>query len=57
MLCYHSTEIASLHCLKKNVPSLTCYNLDIHNRITIIIGRSVIEKVRNQTLCFPTSPI
>jgi len=40
-------------CLK-NVPHLTCYNVDIHNPITIIFGRSVIEKVRNQmTSCFP----
>jgi len=43
---------------QKNVPPLTCYNLDIHYPIMIIFGRSVTEKVRNQTmLCFPTSPI
>jgi len=45
---------------QKNVPPLTCYtgNLDIHDPITIIFGRSVIEKVGNKTiLCFPTSPI
>jgi len=45
-------------CLKKR-PTLTCYNLDIHDPITITFGRSVSEKVsliRNQTmLCFPTS--
>ena len=41
-------------CLKK-VPPLTCYNLDIHDPITIIFGRSVTKKVKNQTtLCFPT---
>jgi len=43
---------------KKDVPPSTCYNLDIHDLITIIFGRSVTEKVGNQTmLCFPTSPI
>ena len=37
---------------------LTCYNLDTHDLITIIFGRSVTEKIRNQTmLCFPTLPI
>jgi len=30
-------------CLKK-VPPLTCYNLDIHDPITIIFGRSVSKK-------------
>jgi len=40
---------------QKNVPPLTCYNLDIHDPIRIIFGRSVTKKVRNQTmLCFPT---
>jgi len=43
---------------QKTFPPLTSYDLDIHNPITIIFGRSVTEKVRNQTmLCFPTSPI
>jgi len=42
----------------KNVPTLACYNLDIHELIAIIFGRSVTEKVRNQMiLCFRTSPI
>jgi len=45
-------------CLKKTVPPSTCYNLDIHNPIMIVFGRSVTEKVRNHMmLCFPTSPI
>jgi len=44
-------------CLK-NVPPLTCYNLNIHDPITIIFGRSVTKKVINQTMfCFPTSCI
>jgi len=44
-------------CLKK-VPSLTCYNLDIHDPIMIIFGRRVSEKVKNQMMLhFPTSPI
>jgi len=43
---------------QKNVPPLTCYNLDIRNPITTIFGRHVTKKVRNQTmLCFPISPI
>jgi len=43
--------------LKKNVPPLTCYNLDIHGSITIIFGTGVTEKVGNQNvLYFPTSP-
>jgi len=47
-----------LHCVSKNVPHLTCYNLDIHNPFVIMFGRSVTEKARNQTmLCFLTSPI
>jgi len=47
-----------LHCVSKNVPPLTCHNLDIHDPITIFFGRSFTQKVRNQAmLCFPTSPI
>jgi len=47
-----------IHRVSKNVPSSTCYNLDIHDPMTIIFGRSVTEKVRNQTmLCSPTSLI
>jgi len=43
---------------QKNIPPLTCYNPDTHNPITLIFGRSVTEKVKNQmTLCFPTSPL
>jgi len=46
-----------LHCVSKNVPHLTCYNLDIHGLITIIFGTRVTEKVGNQNvLYFPTSP-
>jgi len=40
-------------CLK-NVSPLTCYNIDTHNPITTIFGRSVTKKVGNQMmLCFP----
>jgi len=47
-----------LHCVSKNVPPVTCCNLDIHDPITIIFGRSGIKKARNQMmLCFPTSPM
>ena len=49
---------ANVHCVSKNVLILTCCNLDIHDPITIIFGRSITEKVRNQMmLCFPTSCI
>jgi len=38
--------------------STPCYSLDIHNSITIIFGRRVTEKVRNQKMPrFPTSPL
>jgi len=47
-----------LHCVSENVPHLTSYNFDIPDPITIIFGRRVTKKVRNQTmLCFPTWPI
>jgi len=43
---------------QKNVPPSTCYNLDIHDPITIIFSSNVTEKVRNQMmLYFPTSPV
>jgi len=46
-----------LHRVSKNVPHLTCYNLDIHGSITIIFGTSVTEKVCNQNVLYiPTSP-
>jgi len=53
--------MVALHALfihSKNVPPLTCYSPDIHDPITIILGKSVTEKVRNQKmLCFLNSPI
>jgi len=56
-LCWKVGEF--MHCcVSKSVPHLTCYNIDIHDPIAVIFGRSVSEKVDNQTmLCFPTSPI
>ena len=45
-------------CCQEKRPPSTCYNLDIHDPITIIFGRNVTEKVRSRTmLCFPTSHI
>jgi len=45
----------SLHGVSKNGPPLTCYNVHIHDLITIIFGRSVTNQLRNQTMrCFPT---
>jgi len=47
-----------LHRVSKNAPPSTCYDLDIHDPTTIMFGRSVTKKERNQTmLCFLTSPI
>ena len=44
----------NIHRVSKNIPPVTCYSLDIHNLITIIFGRSVTDKVGNQTmLVFP----
>ena len=40
---------------QKNVPPFTCYNLDIHDPITIIFGRSVTEKVEIRW-CFVFPP-
>jgi len=31
---------------QKNIPPLTCYDLDIHDLIMTIFGRSVTKKVR-----------
>jgi len=36
-----------LYTVSEKRPHLTCYNLDIHDSITIIFGRSVTKKVRN----------
>jgi len=50
-------DVLTLHCVSKNVPPLTCYNLHIPNPIrpTTIFGRRVTRKVRNQImLYFPT---
>jgi len=51
-------ELGSVYTLsQKNVPPLTCYNLDMHCSVTIIFGTSVTEKVGNQNILnFPTSP-
>ena len=51
-------ELGSIYTLsQKNVPPLTCYNLDMHGSVTIIFGTSVTKKVGNQNvLHFPTSP-
>jgi len=52
-----STAEFYMLCLK-NISHLTSYNIDTHDPITLVFGRSVTKKVRNQTmLCFPTSPI
>jgi len=47
--CRHTSSAitATTLCLKKNVPPSTCYNLNMHDPITIIFGRSVTQKVWN----------
>jgi len=53
MVCSNNVQ-----CVSKNVPPLSCYNLDTQNPIMIIFGRSVTKKARNQImLCFPVSHI
>jgi len=37
---------------QKHVLRTTCYNLDIHDPITVIFGRTVSDKVRNHTMLF-----
>jgi len=39
--------MCEVHRVSKNVPPLTCYNLDTHDSITIIFGTSVTKKVGN----------
>jgi len=51
------TMVTHIHCVSKNVPPLTCYNLYIHGSIATIFGKNVAEKVGNENvLYFPTSP-
>jgi len=46
-----------LHCVLKNVTTLSYYNFDIHESISMISGRNVTEKVSSQKmLYFSTSP-
>ena len=43
-----------LHCVAKNVPPSTCYNLDVHGSITVIFHTNVSEKLGNYNiLSFP----
>ena len=37
--------MSDIHCVSKYVPPLTCYNLDIHDPIAIIFGRSEVSRV------------
>jgi len=46
----HGRTSELFYTVSKNVPSLTCYNLDIHDQIMMIFGTSVTEKVRNNAL-------
>jgi len=38
-----------VHCVSKNVPPLTCYDLDMQDPIAIIFGGSVTEKVKKKS--------
>jgi len=44
-----------LHCVSKNVPRLTWYNLDIHDPFTIIIGKMLLRK-QEISRCFVFPP-
>jgi len=45
-----------VHCVSKNIPPLTRYNLYVHSSIARIFGINVAENVGNQNiLYFPTS--
>jgi len=44
-----------VHCVSKNVPPLTCYDLDMQDPIAIIFGESVTEKVKKIRRCFAFS--
>jgi len=46
----HTADLP-LHCVSKKITPRTCYNLNIHDPITIIFGRNVTKKVENQR-CF-----
>jgi len=37
---------------KKNIPPVTCYNLDTHGSIAVIFGTDVTEKVGNQNVLY-----
>jgi len=46
-----------LHCVPKNVTTLSRYNSDIHKSISTIFGTNVTKKVGNQKVhYFPISP-
>jgi len=50
--------VAKLHRVSKNVPPSTCYNINIHDPITIIFGKNITGKAKyHMMLCFPTSPV
>ena len=41
-------ECVYIHCVPKNVTTLSCYNSDIHESISTIFGTNVAEKVSNK---------
>jgi len=44
---FRCTYTFVIHCVSKSVTTLSCYNFDIHESISIIFGRRVTEKVSN----------
>jgi len=49
-------KITNIHCVSKNVPPLVFYNFDTRERLLIIFGRNVRDKVSNhKTLYRATS--
>jgi len=50
-------SVLILHCVPKNVTTLSRYNSGTHESILIVFGTSVTEKVGNKcVLYFHTSP-
>jgi len=51
-----STVLAYVHYVSKNVAPLVCYNVEIRERILILFGRNVTDKVSNQKTLYYATP-
>jgi len=52
MVVFNCGDIMFIHCVPKNVTTLSRYNSDKHELILIIFGTNVTEKVGNQSTLF-----